>query len=89
MLALTNEEDWVLDPFSGVGSALLAALKNNRRAFGCEKEAEYVQIAHQRINDFYSGALPYRQLGKPVHQPTGREKVAQIPMEWKNAETKK
>ncbi len=88
VLALTNEDDWVLDPFSGVGSALLAALKNNRRAFGCEKEAEYVQIAHQRINDLRSGALPYRQLGKPVHQPTGREKVAQIPMEWKNAEAK-
>ncbi len=89
VLALTNEEDWVLDPFSGVGSALLAALKNNRRAFGCEKETEYVQIAHQRINDLRSGALPYRQLGKPVHQPTGREKVAQIPMEWKNAGAKK
>lgn len=85
VLALTNEDDWVLDPFSGVGSALLAALKNNRRAFGCEKEEEYVKIAHQRIADLYSGALPYRQLGKPVHQPTGREKVAQMPIEWKNA----
>ncbi len=89
VLALTNEDDWILDPFSGVGSALLAALKNNRRAFGCEKEEEYIEIAHGRIADLYSGALPYRQLGKPVHQPTGREKVAQIPMEWKNAEMKR
>jgi DNA modification methylase len=88
LLALTSDEDWVLDPFSGVGSALLAALKNGRRAFGCEKEASYVEIARQRIADFYSGALPYRQLGKPVHQPTGREKVAQIPMEWRNKEAK-
>jgi adenine-specific DNA-methyltransferase len=82
VLALTNEGDWVLDPFSGVGSALLAALKNKRRAFGCEKEKEYIGIAHQRINDLLTGVLPYRQLGKPVHQPTGREKVAQVPMEW-------
>lgn len=88
ILALTNESDWVLDPFSGVGSALLAALKNKRRAFGCEKENEYVEIAKQRIADLYSGTLRYRQLGKPVHQPTGREKVAQIPMEWKNMEAK-
>lgn len=88
VLALTNEDDWVLDPFSGVGSALLAALRNKRRAMGCEKEAEYVEIAKRRIADFYSGVLPYRQLGKPVHQPTGREKVAQIPMEWKNLEAK-
>jgi len=88
ILALTNEGDWVLDPFSGVGSALLAALKNKRRAFGCEKEAEYIEIARQRIADLYSGALRYRQLGKPVHQPTGREKVAQIPMEWRSTEAK-
>lgn len=88
VLALTYEEDWVLDPFSGVGSALLAALKNKRRACGCEKDAEYIEIARRRIADLYSGALRYRQLGKPVHQPTGREKVAQIPLEWKNAGAK-
>jgi adenine-specific DNA-methyltransferase len=82
VLALTNEGDWVLDPFSGVGSALLAALKNKRRAFGCEKEDEYIRIARQRIADLASGKLRYRRLGKPVHQPTGREKVAQVPLEW-------
>lgn len=82
VLALTNEGDWILDPFSGVGSALLAALKNNRRAIGCEKEPEYVEIAKQRIDDLCSGRLRYRPLGKPVHQPTGREKVAQMPLEW-------
>lgn len=88
VLALTDEKDWVLDPFSGVGSALLAALKNRRRAMGCEKEEQYIKIARQRINDLYSGKLRYRPLGKPVHQPTGREKVAQIPLEWKNLEAK-
>jgi DNA modification methylase len=88
VLALTNEGDWVFDPFSGVGSALLAALRHKRRAFGCEKEEEYVKIARRRIADLYSGALRYRPLGRPVHQPTGREKVAQIPMEWLSKETK-
>jgi adenine-specific DNA-methyltransferase len=82
VLALTNAGDYVLDPFSGVGSALLAALRNERRGIGCEKESEYVEIAKQRIREFYNGTLPYRPLGKPVHQPTGREKVAQIPQEW-------
>ncbi len=82
VLALTNENDWVFDPFSGVGSALLAALKNERRGFGCEKEDEYVKIAYDRIHSFWQGQLPYRQLGKPVYQPTGKEKVSQIPSEW-------
>lgn len=82
VLALTNEGDWVLDPFSGVGSALLAALMNNRRALGCEKAPEYVEIARGRIADLAAGRLRYRRLGKPVHQPTGREKVAQVPIQW-------
>ncbi len=82
VLALTNEGDWVLDPFSGVGSALLAALKNNRKAIGCEKEPEYVEIAKQRIADLFSGTLRYRSLGRPVYQPTGREKVSRVPKEW-------
>lgn len=82
VLALTNEGDWVLDPFSGVGSAILAALKHDRRGMGCEKEQEYIEIAKQRIADFRNGTLPYRPLGKPVHQPSGREKVSQMPKEW-------
>lgn len=83
VLALTNEGDWVLDPFSGVGSALLAALRQGRRAVGCEQDSAYIQIAKDRIADFYTGRLPYRPLGKPVYQPTGREKVSQIPAEWR------
>lgn len=82
VLALTNEGDWLLDPFSGVGSAMLAALKNKRRAMGCEKEEQYIELAKQRIDDLYSGAMRYRPLGKPVHQPSGREKISQIPLEW-------
>jgi len=82
VLALTNENDWVLDPYMGVGSALLAAVMHNRRAMGCEKESEYVEIARQRLVDYFNGTLRYRPLGKPVYQPTGKEKVAQIPEEW-------
>lgn len=82
VLALTNEDDWVLDPFSGVGSALLAAMRHNRKAIGCEKEEKYVELARQRVEDLYTGKLGYRPLGKPVYQPTGREKVSQIPLEW-------
>jgi adenine-specific DNA-methyltransferase len=82
LLAFTNEDDWVLDPFSGVGSALLAAVKHGRKALGCEKELEYIYIAKQRMADLASGNLRYRPLGKPIHQPTGREKVSQVPASW-------
>ncbi len=82
VLALTDEDDWVLDPFSGVGSALLAALRHGRKAMGIDKQQAYLDEARARIGKLFSGELPYRQLGKPVHQPTGREKVSQIPKEW-------
>jgi adenine-specific DNA-methyltransferase len=88
VLALTNENDWVLDPFAGVGSALIAAIMHNRRVIGCEKEAEYVKIARERIHQYYSGALRIRPLGKPIHEPNGRERVCQIPPEWETIESK-
>ena len=82
ILALTQESDWILDPFSGVGSALIAGIKNSRRVVGVEKEKKYTEETKKRINAFYDGSLKIRPLGKPVFQPTGREKVSQIPMEW-------
>ncbi len=82
VLALTNEDDWVLDPFSGVGSALLAAVRHNRRALGCEQDEEYLKIAARRFADLRAGRLPYRPLTRPVYRPTGREKISQMPIEW-------
>ncbi|MDN3513807.1 MAG: site-specific DNA-methyltransferase [Candidatus Brocadia sp.] len=83
VLALTNENDWVLDPYCGVGSALIAALKHNRKAIGVDKEFDYTSLAKQRIEDFYNGRLKIRPLGKPIFEPTGREKISQAPSEWK------
>ncbi len=82
VLAFTDEDDWVLDPYCGVGSALIAALRHNRKAMGCDRESDYIQIAKDRIEAFYQGSLKIRPIGKTVHVPTGREKVAQIPEEW-------
>ncbi|MGC9037018.1 MAG: DNA-methyltransferase, partial [Verrucomicrobiia bacterium] len=65
VLALTNEGDLVFDPYMGVGSALIAALMNDRRAMGCEKEATYVEVVRQRIVDYFNGTLRYLPMGKP------------------------
>jgi adenine-specific DNA-methyltransferase len=86
VLALTNETDWVLDPYAGVGTSFIAAIKHNRRAIGSEKESEYVELARERITAFHNGTLRIRPLGKPVHKPSGREKVSRIPEEWKTDE---
>ena len=50
---------------------------------GCDKEPNYIRITKDRIDDFFNGTLKKRPLGKPVYVATGREKVAQIPEDWK------
>ena len=84
VLALTNENDWVLDPYAGVASSLIAALIHNRKAMGTEidKENGYIDIAKKRISEFYSGELKIRPLGTEIYKPTGRDKVSQVPIEW-------
>ncbi len=83
VLALTNENDWVVDPFMGVGSSLLAALINDRKGAGVDIIKKYCDIAYQRVIDALTGKLKRRPLGKPIYTPTGREKVARPPPEWR------
>ncbi len=83
VLALTHEGDRVLDPYCGVGSALLAALMHDRRAVGVDKDSEYISASMERIYQLYNGTLKTRPLGQPIHKPSGREKVSQVPLEWK------
>ena len=85
VLALTNEGDWMFDPYVGVGTSLIAGIMHNRRVMGSEQKIKYVDIAHERLQAYFNGVLPYRPLGKPIYQPTGREKVSQMPEQWQGA----
>lgn len=89
VLALTNESDWVIDPFGGVGSSLIAAIKHNRKGMIVERDSQYIDIAKERIRAFQDGLLKIRPLGKPVHKATGKEKVAQLPTEWLDVKQEK
>lgn len=83
VLALTDENDIVYDPFAGVGSTLLGALKNNRRAYGTELEKDYIDIGLQRIERLRNDELKTRPIYQEVYKPTGKETTAKIPEEWK------
>ena len=87
ILALTNEDSWVLDPYAGVGSTVIASIKNNRNVIGIEKEKEYCDIAKQRIIDFNEGTLKIRPINKPIHKPSANDKVSQVPKEWLQLES--
>ena len=82
VLALSDPDDWVLDPFAGVGSSAVAALKRGRRAICIDKEARYIEAARTRLKDLELGRLVTRKIGTPVYQPTGKERIVQHPKEW-------
>jgi len=82
VLALTNKNSWVLDPFAGVGSTVIAAIKNDRHGLGIEKETAYCKAALERIENLKEGNLKMRPINKPIHTPSKTNKVAQMPKEW-------
>lgn len=83
VLALTNKNDIVYDPFAGVGSSLIGALKNNRQAFGTELEQKYVNIGLDRIERLKNDMLRTRPIYQEIYKPSGKEIVATIPDEWR------
>ena len=70
VLALTNAGDLVLDPFMGVGSAVVAAAKQHRVGLGCDTNREYVEVACARVRALRAGTLPTRPIGKPIYDPS-------------------
>lgn len=52
----------VIDPFVGTGTSIIAALELNRRGIGIDTSAEYLKIAHQRIDDFKQQYFSMTQL---------------------------
>lgn len=70
VLAMTNPGDAVFDPYMGVGSAVVAALKHERVGYGCDIVQDYVDVALRRIEELHSGTLRTREMGKPIYDPS-------------------
>jgi DNA modification methylase len=48
---LTNERDWILDPFNGAGTTTKAASDLERNSVGFDLEQKYINYARLRLND--------------------------------------
>lgn len=81
---LTEEGDWVLDPYAGVGSTLLGSLLLNRNAYGIEREEKYLSIGKDRIEQLLAGDLPIRPIGKPIYDHRNSN-LSKMPEEFKKA----
>lgn len=82
VLALTNEDDIVYDPFAGVGSSIIASLKNNRKALGTELVQEYIDIGEERIRKLAEDILRVRPIYQRIYVPSGNDSVSKYPTEW-------
>ena len=69
VLSLTNPGDSVLDPYMGVGSAIIAAAKYERMGYGCDILQEYVDIAWERLHALRAGTLRTRPMNRPIYEP--------------------
>ena len=70
VVSMTDVGDAVLDPYMGVGSTVIAALKHGRRAYGCDIVPEYVETAWERVRALQAGVLRTRPMGKPIYDPS-------------------
>jgi len=69
ILSLSDEDDWVFDPFLGAGTSIVAAIRHNRRGAGAEIVEKYINLAHDRIRQEIAGTLKTRPMNKPVYDP--------------------
>lgn len=69
VLSMTDKGDRVLDPYLGVGSSVVAAVRHGRRGYGCDTVQEYIDIAWERVAALRAGELKTRAMGKPVYDP--------------------
>lgn len=76
VLALTNEGDLVIDPYMGVGSTAVAAVKHGRRAAGADVVEEYIEIARERVKLASAGLLRTRPMERPVYEPPKNSRLS-------------
>ena len=53
ILASTDEDDLILDPFNGSGTTGIVANRLNRKYIGIEQEKEYINLTIKRKEEFY------------------------------------
>lgn len=70
VLSLSDEGQSVFDPYMGVGSSVIAAIKHGRAGYGCDNVPEYVDIAWDRVNALGASALRTRPMDRPVYDPS-------------------
>lgn len=82
VLSMTLPDGLVVDPYIGVGSTAVAAVRHGRRCAGADIMARYLEIAKGRVDAEVAGTLRTRPMGKPVYEPDPSSTLPQRPLDW-------
>jgi len=76
--ASSNEGDWVLDPFCGCGTTIVAAHRLKRRWIGIDITPLAIGVMENRLADTF-GSVEYKVRGLPVDMSGARTLAAKDP----------
>lgn len=86
VLASTNEQDSVLDPFSGSGTTLRVCQQLNRKCIGFEINPKYVELIQERLSKEFVGfdSIDERMLRVPndLNDESIRAKYIENHIKW-------
>ena len=74
VLSMTQPDDLVFDPYMGVASTAVGAIRHGRRAAGAEINPEYHAVGLERVKAELQGVLRTRPMDRPVHRPPSIQK---------------
>ncbi len=80
----TKEGDWVLDPFMGTASALIAAGNSNRNGAGVELSEEFYRISKERIEkaNFNNKIIPLLGSSENLNKMFSQDKLSKIKFDY-------
>lgn len=72
----SNEGDWVLDPFCGSGTTLVAALRLGRNAVGVDSSKDAVELASERLRAPVKTESQLLKLGREAYRTADESALA-------------
>lgn len=86
VLASSNKNDFILDPFAGSGTSLRVCQQLERNCLGFELSTEYVDLIHSRLKEPFSGFDSVdprmKRIPNDLNDPELREKYIKSHEEW-------
>ncbi|MDV2504114.1 MAG: DNA methyltransferase [bacterium] len=82
ILASSNEEDVILDPFCGCGTTIIEAQRLNRRWIGIDITHLAISLIKHRLYDAFGGKVDYEVIGEPVSIPDAQTLAKEDPHQF-------